>query len=60
MNSNAFHFASAALVTLFGTVAAFDWSSIVSAHTAAEIVVGLGVAKTFFSLSGGTSANGAS
>lgn len=59
MNSKTFHFISAALVTLFGSVAAFDWAGVVSAHTAAEIVLGLGTAKTVISLLSGASASGA-
>lgn len=43
--SRKLHFVSASLVTLFGTAAAFGWTDIVSAHTAAVIVSGLGAAK---------------
>jgi hypothetical protein len=40
------HNASSLAVVLFGSLAAFDWSSMISANTAAKIVLGLGVAKT--------------
>lgn len=43
--SRKLHFISASLVTLCGTVAAFGWTDVVSAHTAAVIVTGLGAAK---------------
>ena len=53
MNSKTFHFASAALVAVFGSLAAFHWGDFVSATTAAEIVTGLGVAKAVVSMFGG-------
>ena len=43
------HAISAALVTLFGSVAALNWSSLVSPHAAAEIVTGLGAVKLVLS-----------
>lgn len=44
--SKTVHAISAVLVTVFGSLAAFHWSDIVSPTVAADIVVGLGVAKT--------------
>ena len=45
-----FHLSSAALVTLFGSLAAFGWTDFVSAHTAAIIVTGLGAAKALLTV----------
>ena len=44
-NSKTFHFSSAALVAIVGSLAAFQWSTIVDAKTAAEIVMGIGSVK---------------
>ena len=42
------HKASAFAVTVFASAAAWNWTSIVDAHTAAMIVSGLGFAKLTF------------
>ena len=55
LNSNTFHFISAALVAVIGSVAAFHWTAVVDAKTAAEIVVGLGTVKSVIALLSGDS-----
>lgn len=57
MNSKKFHFVSAALVTVFGSLAAFHWADVVNPATAAYIVTGLGAAKALFTLLDGDPAN---
>ncbi len=44
-----FHFASATAVTIFGVLAAADWSSVMTPQTAGLVVVGLGAAKMIVS-----------
>jgi len=49
MKAKWFHFASATLVTVFGAIAAADWSSVLSPQAASLVVVGLGAAKMIVS-----------